>query len=98
MIVDTCHSEATVAYDGFKPGPMGSRGLGQLAYDKGMRILAASKSGQSAVEPGWGHQGRTTQLRSGARRGGRGQGRFPTQGREDLDVGIADLFLIVVVL
>ena len=52
MIVDTCHSEATVAYDGFKPGPMGSRGLGQLGYDKGMRILAASKSGQSAIELG----------------------------------------------
>ena len=52
MIVDTCHSEATVAYDGFKPGPMGSRGLGQLAYDKGMRILAASKSGQSAIKLG----------------------------------------------
>jgi WD40 repeat protein len=52
MIVDACHSEATVAYDGFKPGPMGSRGLGQLAYDKGMRILAASKSGQSAIELG----------------------------------------------
>jgi uncharacterized caspase-like protein len=52
MIVDTCHSEATIAYDGFKPGPMGSRGLGQLAYDKGMRILAASKSGQSAIELG----------------------------------------------
>src|SRR5260370_968053 len=59
MIVDTCHSEATVAYDGFKPGPMGSRGLGQLAYDKGMRILAASKSGQSAVELGKNSQGET---------------------------------------
>jgi WD40 repeat protein len=52
MIVDACHSEATVAYEGFKPGPMGSRGLGQLAYDKGMRILAASKSRQSAIEMG----------------------------------------------
>jgi hypothetical protein len=52
MIVDACHSEATIAYDGFKPGPMGSRGLGQLAYDKGMRILAASKSKQSAIEQG----------------------------------------------
>jgi hypothetical protein len=31
---------------------MGSRGLGQLAYDKGMRILAASKSAQSAIELG----------------------------------------------
>jgi hypothetical protein len=41
-----------VAAEGFKPGPMGSRGLGQLAYDKGMRILAASKSKDSAVERG----------------------------------------------
>ena len=50
MIVDACHSEATVAAEGFKPGPMGSRGLGQLAYDKGMRILAASKSNEEAME------------------------------------------------
>jgi hypothetical protein len=52
MIVDACHSEATVAAEGFKPGPMGSRGLGQLAYDKGMRILAASKSNEEAMEIG----------------------------------------------
>jgi WD40 domain-containing protein len=52
MIVDACHSEATVAAEGFKPGPMGSRGLGQLAYDKGMRILAASKSNEEAMEVG----------------------------------------------
>ena len=50
MVVDSCHSEASVAAEGFKPGPLGSRGLGQLAYDKGMRILAASKSKDSAVE------------------------------------------------
>ena len=29
---------------------MGSRGLGQLAYDKGMRVLAASKARESAYE------------------------------------------------
>jgi caspase domain-containing protein len=50
MVVDACQSAATVEAEGFKPGPMGSRGLGQMAYDKGMRILAASKSEQSAVE------------------------------------------------
>ncbi|GLI36868.1 hypothetical protein KI811_17810 [Geobacter hydrogenophilus] len=49
MIVDACHSAATVG-DGFKPGPMGSRGLGQLAYDKGMRILAASQADDVALE------------------------------------------------
>jgi hypothetical protein len=34
----------------FKPGPMGSRGLGQVAYDKRMRVLAASQSTEVAHE------------------------------------------------
>ena len=50
MIVDACHSAATVESQEFKPGPMGSRGLGQLAFDKGMRILAASQRDQVALE------------------------------------------------
>ena len=50
LIVDACHSAATVEADGFKPGPMGSRGLGQLAYDKGMRILTASQAEDVALE------------------------------------------------
>lgn len=51
MIVDTCHAAAAVEGKGdFKPGPMGSRGLGQLAYDKGMRLLAASQAGDVAIE------------------------------------------------
>lgn len=50
MIVDTCHSAATVEEPGFKPGPMGSRGLGQLAYDKEMLILAASQTDDVALE------------------------------------------------
>jgi hypothetical protein len=50
MVVDACHSAATVAGEGFKPGPMGSRGLGQLAYDKGMKVLAASQADDVAVE------------------------------------------------
>ncbi len=33
-------------------GPFGSRGLGQLAYDKGMQVLAASQSEQVALEVG----------------------------------------------
>jgi hypothetical protein len=35
---------------GFKPGPMGDRGLGQLAYDKGMRLLAATQADDIALE------------------------------------------------
>ena len=50
MIVDACHSAASVQNTEFKPGPMGSRGLGQLAYDKGMRILAATQIDQYALE------------------------------------------------
>ncbi|MDD2721809.1 MAG: PQQ-binding-like beta-propeller repeat protein [Gallionella sp.] len=50
LIVDACQSAASVQGDGFKPGPMGSRGLGQLSFDKGMRILAASQADEYALE------------------------------------------------
>jgi hypothetical protein len=49
MIIDACHSAASVP-EGFKPGPMGDRGLGQLAYDKGMQILAATQADNVALE------------------------------------------------
>ena len=50
LIIDACHSSASVANAGFKPGPMGDSGLGQLAYDKGIRILAATQSDDVALE------------------------------------------------
>ena len=50
MIIDACHSAASVETPGFKPGPMGDRGLGQLAYDKGMMILAATQASDVALE------------------------------------------------
>lgn len=50
MVVDACQSAASVQGEGFKPGPMGSRGLGQLSFDKGMRILAASQADEYALE------------------------------------------------
>ncbi|UPU34662.1 caspase family protein [Geomonas paludis] len=50
MIVDACQSAASVQGKDFKPGPMGSRGLGQLSFDKGMRILAASQADEYALE------------------------------------------------
>lgn len=50
MIVDACHSAAAIEGQDFKPGPMGSRGLGQLSYDKGMRILTATQSDTVALE------------------------------------------------
>src|ERR1043166_3788520 len=50
LIIDACHSAAAFESGGYRPGPMGSRGLGQLAYDKGMRILAASQAKDVALE------------------------------------------------
>jgi len=41
---------AAVAGTDFKHAPMGSRGLGQLAYDKGMRILTATQTDNIALE------------------------------------------------
>jgi WD40 repeat protein len=50
FVLDSCDSASSVESNGFKPGPMGNRGLGQLAYDKRMRILAASQPNQAARE------------------------------------------------
>jgi WD40 repeat protein/uncharacterized caspase-like protein len=57
MVVDACHAAASVKGEGFKPGPMGSRGLGQLSYDKGMRILTSTQSDDVAVETDFTQQG-----------------------------------------
>jgi hypothetical protein len=50
VVIDACHAAASVDQPGFKPGPMGARGLGQLAYDKGLQILAASQTDNIAIE------------------------------------------------
>ena len=50
LILDACFSAESVESGEFKPGPFGSRGLGQLAYDKRMRVLAASQSTEVAHE------------------------------------------------
>ncbi|SIN64978.1 Caspase domain-containing protein [Parasphingorhabdus marina DSM 22363] len=50
LIVDACHSAASVENGSFKPGPMGDPGLGQLAFDKGVRILTATQADDVALE------------------------------------------------
>ena len=59
MILDACRSGAAPGA-GFRPGPMGDRGLGQLAYDKGMRILAAAPSDKDTLSIGRLHHGLLT--------------------------------------
>lgn len=50
IIIDACHSAASVDTSDFKPGPMGDASLGQLAYDKKVRILAATQGDDIALE------------------------------------------------
>ena len=50
IIIDACHSAASVEADGFKAGPFGDAGLGQLAFDKGIRILAGAQADAVAME------------------------------------------------
>jgi WD40 repeat protein/uncharacterized caspase-like protein len=48
LILDTCRAGA-VTGRGFRAGPMGDPGLGQLAYDKRARILAAAQADAEAT-------------------------------------------------
>lgn len=50
IVIDACHSGASVDSGNFKPGPLGDAGLGQLAFDKGIRILAATQADDVAME------------------------------------------------
>lgn len=50
LIIDACHSAASVENGSFKPGPLGDPGLGQLAFDKGVRILTATQADDVALE------------------------------------------------
>lgn len=48
MILDSCYSGALLG-KGFRPGPLGDSGFGQLSYDKGMMILASSQPDKTAL-------------------------------------------------
>lgn len=50
LIIDACHAAASVQDGSFKPGPLGDPGLGQLAFDKGVRILSATQADDVALE------------------------------------------------
>jgi WD40 repeat protein/uncharacterized caspase-like protein len=50
LIIDACNSGEALGGDKFVPGPMNSTGLAQLAYEKGLYILAASQGNEFAME------------------------------------------------
>ena len=50
MVIDACNSGQALEAEEKRRGPMNSRGLAQLAYEKGMYILTAAQSYQAAQE------------------------------------------------
>ena len=50
MVIDACQSGQALGGEKEGRGPMNSKGLAQLAYDKGMYILTAAQSFQAARE------------------------------------------------
>ncbi len=50
LVIDACQSGKTLESDDPRHGPMNSQGLAQLAYEKGMNILAAAQGDQAAKE------------------------------------------------
>jgi hypothetical protein len=50
LVIDACQSGQALESEERRRGPMNSKGLAQLAYEKGMYILTASQSYQAAME------------------------------------------------
>ena len=50
MVIDACNSGQALEAEEKRRGPMNSKGLAQLAYEKGMYILTAAQSYQAAQE------------------------------------------------
>jgi len=50
LLIDACNSGQALEAEEKRRGPMNSKGLAQLAYEKGMYILAAAQSSQAALE------------------------------------------------
>lgn len=51
LVIDACNSGQALEAVEKRRGPMNSKGLAQLAYEKGMYVLAAAQSYQAAIEP-----------------------------------------------
>lgn len=87
IIIDACHSAASVQAAGFKAGPFGDAGLGQLAFDKGIRILAASQAADVAFEDARLGHGLLTQVlaNEGLDAAGSGKADLDGDGRITLD-------------
>ena len=50
VVIDACNSGQALEAEEKRRGPMNSKGLAQLAYEKGMYILTAAQGYQAALE------------------------------------------------
>lgn len=50
MVIDACNSGQALEAEEKRRGPMNSKGLAQLAYEKGMYVLTAAQGYQAALE------------------------------------------------
>jgi WD40 repeat protein len=50
LVIDACNSGQALEAEEKRRGPMNSKGLAQLAYEKGMYVMTAAQSYQAAVE------------------------------------------------
>jgi uncharacterized caspase-like protein len=50
LVIDACNSGQALEAEDNRRGPMNSKGLAQLAYEKGMYILTAAQGYQKALE------------------------------------------------
>jgi WD40 repeat protein len=50
LVIDACNSGQALEAEEKRRGPMNSKGLAQLAYEKGMYVMTASQSYQAAME------------------------------------------------
>ena len=50
LVVDACQSGEILEDEDQRRGPMNSKGLAQLAYEKGINVLTAAQSYQAAIE------------------------------------------------
>lgn len=50
LVIDACNSGKALQAEDWRRGPMDTKGLGQLAYEKGMYMLTASQDAELAYE------------------------------------------------
>ncbi len=87
FIIDACHAGASIDKGNFKPGPFGDAGLGQLAYDKGIRILVATQASDVAMEDARLKHGLLTFALAGEKEGlARRDGALDLNGDEAIDL------------